>query len=396
MSGTNGSNGGRIDSYYDVIVVGGGPGGCIAAKEAALGGASAIVLEKDPDIGAPVRCAEGVSTASLLQYYEPDPAFCRQRITEYDLVAPSGEHVTVAFVGDGWILDRKIFDRHVAEDAARSGARIVTNANAIGARRENGEVIVAVEGRGEIRGKVLIGADGTEARAGRWLGLRTFCRPHDMETAAQYVVGGVDIVPHRIEMHFGVDIAPGGYFWVFPKGSGMANMGLGISGDYAAARTPFHYLDRVIARLWPNASILGRTMGGIACTGGVKELVGDNVMLVGDAAHQANPLTGGGITNAMKGGRIAGRVATAAIRAGDVSKRGLQPYEDEWDRTIGKSQRRFYTLKEGVFSLSDETLNELAATTNRLAPEKRTIAGIMTRALLNRPSLLLELVKVAF
>ena len=107
---------------YDVVVVGGGPAGCTAARVAAEGGASVLVVERDPDIGVPVRCAEGVGAAGLREFVEPEPSFCRQLITHYHLIAPNGECVEVAMSdADGYVLDRKVFDRRVAEGAASAG-----------------------------------------------------------------------------------------------------------------------------------------------------------------------------------------------------------------------------------------------------------------------------------
>jgi digeranylgeranylglycerophospholipid reductase len=387
-----------LGESYDLVIVGGGPGGCQTAWTAAEHGLSVLLVERDPDIGTPVRCAEGVSTAALREFYEPDPSFCRQHVTEFHFVAPNGMHVEIAGIGDGWILDRKVFDRRIAQDAIRAGARIVTNTNAVEARRlDDGRVGVRLEGRGEVMCRIVVGADGTESRAGRWLGLRTFCRPRDMESAAQYLVSGIhDVSPNRIEMWFGSFYAPGGYFWVFPKGEGVANVGLGISGEYGAQHNAFFYLDRMMDRHWPYASIIGRTMGGVPCTGGLKEIVGDNVMLVGDAAHQANPLTGGGITNAMKAGRIAGRVAAEAIRSGDVSKTGLRKYEKEWDDLLGQVHRRCHRIKEGVFRMTDEAFNRLAESIADLPPEERKLNKIVGRALVRQPRLLFDLARIVF
>lgn len=387
-----------LGESYDLVIVGGGPGGCQTARTAAENGLSVLVVEKDPDIGTPVRCAEAVSTAALGEFYEPDPGFCRQQVTEFHFVAPNDTHVEIAGIGDGWVLDRKIFDRRVADDAAKAGARVVTNTNAVGARRlGDGRIAVQLEGRGEVMCRIMVGADGTESRAGRWLGLRTFCKPHDMETAAQYLASGIDDVPaNRIEMWFGSFYAPGGYFWVFPKGKGIANVGLGISGDYGAANSPFFYLDRMMDRYWPHASILGRTMGGIPCTGGLQEIVGDGVMLVGDAAHQANPLTGGGITNAMKAGRIAGRVAAQALRKGNTSKGALLAYQREWDDTLGDVHRRCHRIKEAVFRMTDDHFNALAESVAGLPPDERSLNRIVGRALIKRPRLLIDLARILF
>ena len=85
-----------------------------------------------------------------------------------------------------------------------------------------------------------------------------------------------------------------------------------------------------------------------------------------------------------------------AIKNGDWSEKGLMPYEREWQDGLGKMHRRFYKIKEGVFHLDDDTLNRLAGAVNSLAPEKRTINGILTRALVSRPKLLLDLAKIVF
>lgn len=385
-----------IHESYDVVIVGGGPAGCQAGRNCAEEGLSVLVVEKDRDVGSPVRCAEGVGDNGLREFYEPDPLFARQKITRLQFTAPDLEKVDIALHQPGWILDRKAFDRLVAEDAARAGAQIVTNTLATAARRSGDRIIVTLNNELEVSAKVVVGADGTESRVGRWLGLRTFCTPRDMETAGQYLAANVDVEADRLEMWFGSEFAPGGYFWVFPKGPRVANIGLGISGDHAAAHTPFHYLDRMMERHFPNASIIGRTMGGIACTGGVKKIVTDGCVLIGDAAHQANPLTGGGIVNAMKAGRMAAPVIARAIRNGDWSEKGLRPYEKEWDSELGSLHRRFYKIKDVLLRLPDDFFMSIAQTVNELPFDKRTIHAVLSRAVVNRPKLVLEMARVIF
>ena len=385
-----------IREAYDVVIVGGGPAGCQTARNCAEEGLSVLLVEKDPDIGSPVRCAEGVGDAGLREFYEPDPSFTRQKIARLQLVAPDLTRVDVTLDQPGWILDRKLFDRRVAEDAARAGAQIITNTLATAVRRDGEFSVVTLNGCADVKAKVVVGADGTESRVGRWFGLRTFCKPRDMETAGQYLAAGVDVEPDRMEMWFGNEFAPGGYFWVFPKGPDVANIGLGISGDLAAEHTAFYYLDRMMERHYPNASIIGRTMGGIACSGGVKQIVADGCVLVGDAAHHANPLTGGGIVNSLKAGRMAAPVIAQAIRNDDWTAKALRSYEKAWDAELGSLHRRFYKIKDALFHLPDDFFTNLAHSIVELPVEKRTIRSVLTRAVANRPQLVLEMARVIF
>ena len=382
---------------YDMIVVGGGPAGCEAARVAAGRGLSVLVVEKDPDIGSPVRCGEAVPIPDLQKFYEPHPSFCSEPITEYHVVCPDGSHIEVSTPVHTVVLERKIFDRRVAEDAARAGARIVTSCAAMGASRVDGGLVsVTLEGERAVRAPIVIGADGTEGRVGRWLGLKTASKPRDLGPAAQYLLAGVDVAPRRMEFHFGREIAPGGYLWIFPKGPCLANVGVGITGLLGTGKTPFDFLDKAVAERWPEASIIGRTTGGVPCTGGLKKKVADGVMLIGDAAHQANPLTGGGILNGMTAGRMAAEVAVSAIAEGDCSERSLRRYEKQWDDYMGGTHRKLYRVKEVLHSLSDERFNDLAAAANSLKPEDRTVANVAARALAKSPGMLLNVLRAVY
>ncbi|MFH1007607.1 MAG: NAD(P)/FAD-dependent oxidoreductase [Candidatus Latescibacterota bacterium] len=388
-----------MDKQYDVLVVGGGPAGCYTAKEAAERGMRVLVVEKDREIGLPVRCAEGVGDAGLREFFEPDPRWVANEIDGFSFFAPDGTQVDLADREIGYVLERRIFDQEIGRLAAEAGARIVTRATAAGMTKEGVFHRVTIRHLGKevgIEAKIVVGADGTESRVGRWAGLRTACSPHDLETGAQYTLAGLKINPRRCQLWFGHDIAPGGYLWVFPKGAGKANVGLGISGEFSRDRSPFDYLDRFVATHFPAASKLGAVAGAVPCSGGLKRMAADGVLLVGDAAHQVNPLSGGGIINALKAARIAGRVAAQAIAEGDVSQKRLAAYESEWMDLLGKSHRRFYRLKEGVFGLSDRTMNRTAQAVNQLEYEKRTLPRLFRLALFNHPGLLLEIPRLFF
>jgi digeranylgeranylglycerophospholipid reductase len=117
-------------------------------------------------------------------------------------------------------------------------------------------------------------------------------------------------------------------------------------------------------------------------------------MLAGDAARQANPLTGGGIVNAMLAGKIAGRVAAEAIQAGDTSKKRLSEYAREWHKLEGKNNDLFYKIRILVERMKDEDLNAVARVFEKTPPEKRTHIQLFKALLFKHPKMLLEFGKI--
>jgi digeranylgeranylglycerophospholipid reductase len=193
-----------------------------------------------------------------------------------------------------------------------------------------------------------------------------------MLSCAQMTLAGIDFEPHSFRMYFTNRYAPGGYAWLFPKRGRTANVGLGISGDRLAGRTALAYLEAFIAAHFPGASVVSRTVGGVPCTGGVKRIIADGLMVCGDAAHMVNPMTGGGIINSLIAGRIAGETAAEALRKGRAVERALRPYEKRCSERIMSMNRRLYELKEGILSIPDERFDEIARELLDLPREKRT------------------------
>ena len=119
---------------YDVLVVGGGPGGALAAKAAAEAGLSVLLVEKRPAIGAPVRCAEGIGKEALAEFIEADPKWISTDIERAVLVGPDGTRFTIGGEAAGgkvgYVLDRKMFDRELVWRAAEAGAEIQVHARA--------------------------------------------------------------------------------------------------------------------------------------------------------------------------------------------------------------------------------------------------------------------------
>ncbi len=379
----------------DILVVGAGPAGAVAAWQAKLAAPEldVVLLERDRAVGAPVRCAEGVGDAGLREFANPDGAdWVSRRITDVILESPDDTQVVLANSGLGWILDRTRFDAYLAAQAAAAGAAVLVGAEATAMSRNGDErwhVRVTERGREDLyRARIVIGADGVETMVGRWAGLDTRVPARDMESCAQYVLQGIDFNPNAIYLQFSNAIAPGGYAWIFPKGVGIANVGLGLVALKTNGHNARQYLDDWVARRFPSGVRTGYTVGGVIVHTTIKKTYADGVLVAGDAAHMINPLSGGGINNAMKAGRLAGCTAAAAVREHDTTERRLASYHKAWMEVLGEDHLKYYRLKQALEHMDDAFLNSLARTVNKVVPEKRTLGRVLTHAMIRHPLLI--------
>jgi digeranylgeranylglycerophospholipid reductase len=357
-----------VKSEYDVVVIGAGPAGSITAKTAAEKGLSVLLIEKRQEIGDPVRCAEGVSKVWLRKHIEPDHRWICADVKGSRIYAPDGTMIEMAeeIAGGevGYVLERKLFDRALAYEASKAGAEVMVKTRATGLIIENGFVKgVKVSHLGnsyDIKTKIVVGAEGVESKVGRWAGINTAIKPNDIETCAQYLMSNTGIDQDYCYFYLGNEIAPAGYVWIFPKGNDMANVGIGILGSKSGnGKHAIDYLNDFVNDKYPDAKILEIDVGGVPVSGSIEKTIANGLMLVGDAARQSDPITGGGIINAMEAGKIAGEVAYNAISKGDTSTDALNEYEEKWRETVGREIDNSLIVKDTFTRFSDKELNSL-------------------------------------
>jgi len=346
-----------IRMEYDLVVVGAGPAGSIAAKTAAEKGLDVLLVEKRQEIGTPVRCGELVSSRAIAKFTEINKKWVAAEVKWAKIYLPDGKEIIQSGEDEKevqLVLERKIFDRHLAELAAKAGADIMVKTAAIGLkRRKDGLVDIILRKIGEdfsVKSKIIIGADGIESRVGKWAGIDTSLELDEIGSAVQYLMIDVDFDSDYAYFWFSKDIAPGGYAWLFPKGERKANIGLGVI-PALTNKSAKEYLDDFVKKNFEGGKILEVVAGAVPLKGPIETAVADNVMLAGDAARHADPFTGGGIANAMKAGFFAACVAAEAIEKKDYSREFLKKYDEFWKNDFGKMLRENRIRLEELISV---------------------------------------------
>ncbi|MFC1803568.1 geranylgeranyl reductase family protein [Thermoproteota archaeon] len=386
----------------DIIIVGAGPAGSMAAKAAAEKGNNVIIIEEHETPGTPVYCAEGLSIGGIKDGgLEAVPPYVTQQISTARIFAPNGKSFDLtADNWTGYTLDRQVFDRTLTENAVKEGAILMTKTKATDVIKEGKQIVgikAVKEGEEvEFRAKVVIGADGHWSIIRRRAGLQRYFS--DYVTCAQYQLGRLDLNdPSANEFYMGERYAPGGYAWVFPKSKSVANVGLGVRKKHTKA--PIEYLKDFCNNdpRFRNAKIL-KTSGGICpVSGTLDKIIMDGLILIGDAAGMLVPMTGAGIHCGIESGKMAGKVAVEAVIENDVSEVKLNQFRVMFDKYWGKRIKESGKVLEMLDRFNDEDLNTLAEIINNddilaLANGENVaaaLAGIVKRS----PGKLMQLIR---
>lgn len=302
----------------DVVVIGAGPAGSSAAATAAAGGVSVLMVDKKEQIGLPVQCAEYVPLSLAAEV--PVPADCIAQRVEGFITYIHREQVAQTRA-PGYILNRDVFDRYLAERAVQSGVKLLTKTKAAAVTDQG--VLINEQGKSSIvKAGIIIGSEGPKSVVAQAI----HCPPQALAYAKQITVK-LRKKTQWAQIYFSPSI-PGGYAWLFPKND-RANVGvsidLSLGGSVATALTEFQqylFKEGVISE-----EVI-RTTGGVIPIGGPRmRMQQKNLILVGDAAGHTHPISGEGIFPAIVAGKIAGSLAADSIRTGDLNVLTQYPWQ---------------------------------------------------------------------
>jgi digeranylgeranylglycerophospholipid reductase len=361
---------------YDIVIVGCGPAGSTTARRAASEGMRVLLVDKRQELGAPIQCSGALSANALEEAgVEANAEFIQEAVYGFGVYHESGEQTILDYrqikpekYGSGvdkkplgYVVDRRRFDRFLVTLAERAGAELWLKTEGLGyqpladgtcdvyLRKFNREM--------RIRTKVLVGADGLQSQVGKWAGLHTHIKMTELASCLQFVVDRVE-TDGLLEIVTGHEWAPGGYAWLFPKGHGYAEVGLGVIRTMTQENAQWH-LDHFIQNSFlkkrlQHARILELHGGGVPLAAPLRTQYAPNLILVGDAARHVNPITGGGLHTALTGGLIAGKFLAGLIHAGKPgTAENLRGYQELWLEKLGNKMWQLYETKKAIFKMKD-------------------------------------------
>ena len=385
---------------YDAVIVGSGPAGSVTARFAAEAGAKVLIVERRAEVGVPVLCGEGIS--QKIDHFKvlEGKRWIASKMNGAEIFSPNGTKITLSaeYAGNetGYVVYRDIFDQELARGAIQKGAEIMLNTCAIDLLKKDGKIkgIIArhFDETLEIEANIVVGADGVESRVGKWAGIQTTLKPYDLETCVQYTLSNVDWDNPYCDFFLGKHIAPGGYIWVFPKGKDVANVGIGILASLSESGKAVKLLDKFIAtrpELKKGEPL--RVITGADPVAEPIQSVKENLLLIGDAARQVDPITGGGLTHAIEAGKYAGETIAKAVEKQRFDTQILSEYETRWKNAFGKKLHRNYVVKEIMLDMEDKTLDMLADSLKDYKFEEFSTLSIIKALVTNHPSLLVKL-----
>ena len=360
---------------FDVVVVGAGTAGCLAAKTTAEAGLNVCLVEskKREGIGEKI-CGDALGEHHLknLGLEKPRGGELEKRIEGIKIYSPDLKTVFTVEHEDfvGYLLNRRLFGQWLLKKAIDEGAVLLDSTQCLKPIIEKGFVIgvlakdLKTGENVQLRGKVVVDASGFMAVIRRKL-------PEVMRIEGEVVNEDVEACYREIrqlkqeteetkycEIYINQKVAPGGYTWVFPKGGAKVNAGLGICmrGKFPNPKSQF-YKHILTKSLFDGSLLLSGGAWYDPTRRPLDNMVGNGVAVLGDAACLVNPIHGGGIGPSMLSGYLAGKTIVGALEKGDVGQRFLWPYNCRYMEMYGAKQAGLDVFRMLLLASRDEDLS---------------------------------------
>jgi digeranylgeranylglycerophospholipid reductase len=368
---------------YDVAVVGGGPVGCFIAEQLSSKGRHVAVFEEHKSIGEPVHCA-GLVTKRVL-----DISKCSQtglvQNTIYGAVihSPKGKPLTIG--GDkihGLVINRQKFDEHLGKKAQKAGAALLVGHKMVTAKKQENHVNVTIQQNEKtrtVRCHLLIGADGAHSHIRSIFGLP---KPRQTLQGIGAELSDSTLDPHFVHIFVGRTIAPGFFAWAIPTNPHGTTARIGLCIEKQSPHPIQHYYTTLLKHPLLQNTMVMKRFGGTIPLGPLKKTVDDHLMLVGDAAAQVKPTSGGGLYPGLICAMQCVKVAEEALQKQKFDQQFLKRYHVGWTKEIGRELSLGMRFRKLFTSFTDAQFNKYLEKLNN----KKTINIINTCGDIDYPS----------
>ncbi len=331
----------------DVTIIGAGPAGSAAAMAIAELGFDVLLVEKDKFPGMTNVCAGG-TLKSVIKDCGLSSDIIEKEITSETHYFPWGEN-TIEI--DLITVYRHIFDRCLAERAVENGAKMLTDTQIKDVSIKNDGVHL-FSGKNTMESKLVIFADGPNTLAYRKFGIGFKPDADTLYVSVTCEVEWENNPLNQCELHYGKDIVPWGYGWVFPKRN-TVNVGVGClySKLHSNLIDSMNYMLKnypLAGEKFKEKKILQRNSALIPAAP-ARKIFDERMLIVGDAAGMVDPISGGGIIHAINGGKLAGKICALSLECEDFSAKFLSQYQSKWEKTIDYSWIYHKYLASNVF-----------------------------------------------
>lgn len=360
---------------FDLVIVGAGTAGCMAAKTASEKGLNVCLIERKrlPEIGRKI-CGDAIGKHHFeeLNLKEPSGKELERKILGVKIYSPSQE-VSFTVMGEGlhgYLINRHLFGQMLLKMALDSGATLLDSTQVLEPIIEDGFVVGVSAKRldsGEkikILGKIIIDASGyfavLRSKLPPEIGVDVKVEKDEVEACYREIrelkreIDDLDFC----HIYLNQEVAPGGYVWIFPKKGTQVNVGLGVAmrGSFPNPKEQL-YANVLSRELFEDSKIIDKGAWFVPTRRPLHSMVGDGIMVVGDAACQVNPIHGGGIGPSMGGGKIAAETAVTALERGNVSREALWQYNVRYMRWYGVKQAGLDVFRIFLQYCSNEDLD---------------------------------------
>lgn len=360
---------------FDVIVVGAGTAGCLAAKTTAEAGLKVCIVEHKnrEEVGEKI-CGDalGEHHFKTLGLEKPQGGELEKRIEGIKIYSPNLETVFTIAHEDftGYLLNRRLFGQWLLRKAAVAGAVLMDSTQFMEPVVEKHSVagIIARDlktGRNtRLQCKVVVDASGfmgvVRRRLPKDFGVDNEIANEDVEACYREIrqLKQETKDTEYCEIYLNQKVTPGGYTWIFPKSGAKVNVGLGICMHTKFPNPKKQLYDHVLTRPLFEGSLL--------LTGGawydptrrpLDNMVSNGIAVIGDAACLVNPIHGGGIGPSMLSGHLIGKTIVEALEKNDASKEHLWPLNVRYNELYGAKQASLDIFRMLLLTSSDQDLN---------------------------------------